>query len=101
MGLNSFDNLRKGIIRDYNLLIKKENKTQSEVKFINDIEKILSDEKTQKEYKEKYKHLDILKYDSETFMPIYKGVSKWKSENKTTEEDFGPFNSGDEYNLKY
>tara|TARA_R110000796_G_scaffold248124_3_gene374579 strand:- start:2710 stop:2970 length:261 start_codon:yes stop_codon:yes gene_type:complete len=35
---------------------------------------------SQDEFIAKYKHLEILMYDPETFMPIYKGIKKWSEE---------------------
>lgn len=78
MKLN-FDELKKGIVNDYNKIINKPNKTKGEIDFINKIQHILEDEKSKKIYMEKNKNQELLKYDTETFMPIYRGVEKWKS----------------------
>jgi hypothetical protein len=41
------------------------------------IKELKADMKSQDRYIAKYKHLDILEYDPETFLPIYKGIRKW------------------------
>ena len=45
--------------------------------FLKAIKKIENRKISQENYIAKYKHLKILMYDPETFMPIYKGVKKW------------------------
>lgn len=62
-------------------LLNRLEKKEGDEEFINTIKKIKRDILSQNEYIAKYKHLDILTYDVETFMPIYKGVKKW-SENE-------------------
>ena len=63
---------------EYKRLLNKSNKTESEVKFVNSIKELKRIEKSQKAYMEKYGDLQVLEYDVETFMPIYRGIPKWK-----------------------
>jgi hypothetical protein len=53
-------------------------KIKGEKDYLKAIGKIKQNKISQDAYIEKYKHLEILMYDVETFMPIYKGVPKWK-----------------------
>ena len=63
---------------EYKRLLNKSNKTESELKFVNTVNELKRIEKSQKAYMEKYGELEILEYDVETFMPIYRGIPKWK-----------------------
>lgn len=75
--LSKTDYVEDVIKVEFESLINKPNKTQSEKKIVKAIDKIQRDKLSQEKYMVKYKHLDILMYDVETFMPIYKGVKKW------------------------
>lgn len=64
----------------FNDLIGGESSYHAKNKFRREIERIERNRKSQEEYINKYKHLEILQYDVETFMPIYKGVKKWSEQ---------------------
>jgi hypothetical protein len=64
----------------YENLLNKPNKTQYEKDYVETVGKIKRNKESQDNYIKKYKHLEILMYDIETFIPTYKGVPKWKGE---------------------